>query len=373
MLSVSERRMLPLSEPAAAATGSGPVSFAVLGDCQPPLARMPYSQVTQAIMRELRLLQPDFALFLGDRIWGFGETAQGLRNGYDRFRALAGKTGVPFYAVPGNHECQSDRAAIALLESLGPPSYGSFGADRYHFIGLNTEELCLEGRVTGEQLAWLEADLAAHSDAPGVFVFMHRPLFSWFQGDFNPDDSTRLQELFRSHPVRAVFAGHDHFYAAEEHDDIRYFTVGGGGGTLYAQPPQGGYSHYLLVYLDGEQFDVDVIDPGRLQVDYVAGNNGLEPITTVRVMNTTERSWLLATSSCACPGSRRPTCTGSRPTTSSSTGRESSSTPPCARLSTTATAASRSRWRCPCQTARRSTSPLRPSSHADGPRSDEMS
>jgi hypothetical protein len=118
---------------------------------------------------------------------------------------------------------------------------------------------------------------------------MHRPLFSWFQGDFNPDDAVRLQDLFRTQPVRAVFAGHDHFYAEEERDGVRYFTVGGGGGTLYAQPPQGGYSHYLLVHVDGERFDVEVIDPGRLQIDYVAGNDGLEPVTTARVMNTTER------------------------------------------------------------------------------------
>ena len=264
--------------------------FAVLGDCQPPLARMPFSQVTHTIMRELRLLRPDLVLYVGDRIWGFGETQQEMRNTYDRFGALAATTGVPFYAVPGNHECQSDPSAIELLESLGLPSYGSFDVGRHHFVGLNTEEFCLEGRVIDEQFAWLEADLAASSQADGIFVFMHRPLFSWFQGDFNPDDAAHLQELFRAHPVRAVFAGHDHFFAEEEHDGIRYFTVGGGGGTLYAQPPRGGFSHYLLVRAEGDQLEVEVIDPGRLQVDHVAGNDGLEPLTRARVMNTTERS-----------------------------------------------------------------------------------
>jgi 3',5'-cyclic AMP phosphodiesterase CpdA len=270
--------------------GSRSLDFAVLGDCQPPLARMPFSNVTHAIMRELRLLRPRFVLYVGDRIWGFGETPQQMLNTYDRFSALAATTGVPFYAVPGNHECQSDPAAIELLESFGRPSYGSFDVGRYHFVGLNTEEFCLEGRVTGEQLAWLEADLESSRESDGIVVFMHRPLFSWFQGDFNPDDAAGLQELFRSYPVRAVFAGHDHFYAEEEHDGVRYFTVGGGGGTLYAQPPRGGYSHYLLVRPKGDAFDVDVIDPGRLQVDYVAGNDGLEPVTRARVINTTERS-----------------------------------------------------------------------------------
>ena len=287
-----DRVLRPLSGGGASHDLADPFTFAVLGDCQPALARMPYSQVTLAIMRELRILRPEFVLYAGDRVWGFGETTQELRNGYDRFRALAESTGVPFYAVPGNHECQSDPAAIAVLESLGTASYGSFDAGRYHVVGLNTEEFCLEGRVAGDQLAWLETDLAAHRDAAGIFVFMHRPLFSWFQGDFNPEDSERLQELFRTHPVRAVFAGHDHFYAEHESDGIRYLTVGGGGGTLYAQPPQGGFSHYLLVHVDEERYDIDVIAPGRIQVDLVAGNDGLEPVATARVVNTTERSLL---------------------------------------------------------------------------------
>ena len=93
---------------------STPICFAVLGDCQPPLARMPFSQLTQTIMRDLRLLRPDAVLYTGDQIWGFGETPQAMRKGYDRFRALAETTGMPFYAVPGNHETQWDPAAIEV-------------------------------------------------------------------------------------------------------------------------------------------------------------------------------------------------------------------------------------------------------------------
>ena len=288
-IDLSVRRMKPLGLDASGLPESGEFSFAVVGDCQPPARRMPYSQVTHAIMRELRLLRPTFALYSGDRILGFGETLQEMRNGYDRFRALADSAGVPFYAVPGNHECQSNPAAIELLESFGHPSYGSFDVGRYHFVGLNTEELCVEGRVTGEQLAWLEGDLAEHEDAAGTFVFMHRPLFSWFRGDLESEEAERLKDLFSRHSVRAVFAGHDHFYAEEERESVRYFTVGGGGGALYAQPPRGGYSHYLFVHVGDERLEVDVINPGWLQVDYVAGNDGLEPRTRARVLNMTER------------------------------------------------------------------------------------
>jgi len=200
---------------------------------------MPHSRATETIMRELRLLQPQFVLFTGDRIWGFGESTQEIRNGYDRFLSLARSTEVPFYAVPGNHEFQSDPAAIAAYEALCLPAYGSFDSGGYHFVGLNTEEFCREGRVVGEQLEWLQADLAGRNDAAATFVFMHRPLHSWFQGDFNPDDAALLHGLFRLAGVKAVFAGHDHLFHEEQHDGIRYVTAGGGGGTLYAQPPQG--------------------------------------------------------------------------------------------------------------------------------------
>jgi hypothetical protein len=250
---------------------------------------MPFSHATHVIMRELRLLVPDLVLYTGDRIWGFGESVPEMRNAYDRFRALAETTGVPFYAVPGNHECQSDEAAIAVLDEQGLQPYGSFDVGAYHFIGLHTDEFCQEGRVAGPQLEWLAADLGAHSDSQGIFVFMHRPLFSWFQGDFNPDDAERLHGLFRQYGVQAVFAGHDHFFDLHERDGIPYYTAGGGGGTLYAQPPRGGFSHYLLVRLDGGGLEVDVIEPGHLEVHYVAGNDGLEPVTTARVLNSTER------------------------------------------------------------------------------------
>ena len=55
------------------------------------------------------------------------------------------------------------------------------------------------------------------------------------------------------------------------------------------QPPRGGFSHYLLVHLGEVEPRIDVIEPGRLEVSYVAGNDGLEPVTRARVMNTTER------------------------------------------------------------------------------------
>ena len=267
-------------------------SFVGTGDGRAPLPNMPFPRVQLDIMREIALLGPAFVLYTGDSVWGYGASRQELLNDYDRFRALADSTGVPLYNAPGNHEMQSDPAAVEILRDTGQDLYGSFDVGRYHFVALNTDEVNREGRVTGEQLAWLRADLAASRDAAGIFVFMHRPLFSWFQGDFNPDDGEMLQELFRSHPVSAVFAAHDHFYYEEERDGVRYVTAGGGGGPLYTQPPAGGFGHYVLVTVGPGAIDYNVIEPGHLEVDYVAGNDGIEPVSTARIMNTTDRELL---------------------------------------------------------------------------------
>jgi hypothetical protein len=264
-------------------------TFAVMGETRPPVPGMPFPAVSHAVMDELSLIRPAFVLCTGDIIWGFQDTPQEMLNELDRFRALADRAGVPLYNVPGNHELQSNPMALEVLERWGHDLYGSFDVGRNHFVALNTEEINREGRVTGEQLEWLESDLTEHGDAATVFVFMHRPLFSWFQGDFNPDDGEILTRLFRDHSVKAVFSAHDHFFYEEVHDGVRYLTVGGAGAPAYTQPHGGGFSHYLLVTVGGGEPDVTVVEPNRLEVVHVAGNDGLQPCSTARVVNTTDR------------------------------------------------------------------------------------
>ena len=267
--------------------------FVVSGEARPTLPQMPLPPKTVEIMREVRLLRPAFVLYTGDSVWGYDAGRQEFLNDLDRFRALADATGIPLFNAPGNHEMQSDPEAIRIVQQRGQDLYGSFDVGENHFVALNTDEFCKEGRVTGEQLEWLRVDLAAHRDARAVFVFMHRPIFSWFQGDFNPDDAGVLQALFREHPVRAVFASHDHFFHREDHGGVAYMTVGGGGAPLYAQPPSGGFAHYVLVRVGLEGIDYNVIEPGHLRVDHTAGNDGIEPLTIARVANTSDRDLTL--------------------------------------------------------------------------------
>ena len=278
--------------PYGAVAAPGEFTFAVAGDGRPTVAGMPFPQVTSGIMRELALLRPAFTLYTGDAIFGYKQSRQQMLNELDRFKALADSTRVPLFNVPGNHEAQSSAAAMQVLADWGHELYGSFDFHGWHFVGLNTDEPNYEGRIAGEQLAWLEQDLRAAARAKGTFVFMHRPLFSWFQGDFNPDDVAALVRLFAQHGVRAVFAAHDHFYYEEEHDGVRYVTVGGAGGPLYTQPPAGGFSHYVLVSCGAAGVDYNVVEPGRLEHTPLMGGDGLEPVSVVRLANVTDRDLL---------------------------------------------------------------------------------
>jgi hypothetical protein len=283
------RPLRPLNPRPFGPTQAGEFTFAVAGDGRPTVAGMPFPQVTVDIMRELALLRPAFTLYTGDAIFGYKHSRQQMLNELDRFRALADTTRVPLFNIPGNHEAQSSAAAMEVLAEWGHDLYGSFDFEGWHFVGLNTDEPNREGRVTGEQLEWLEQDLRTAAGANGTFVFMHRPLFSWFQGDFNPDDAAALTKLFAAHGVKAVFAAHDHFYYEEEHDGVRYVTVGGAGGPFYTQPPAGGFSHYLLVSCGRGGVEYNVVQPNRVDVAVMAGNDGLEPVTVARLANITDR------------------------------------------------------------------------------------
>jgi hypothetical protein len=285
------RPLRPLTKATAPLTESDTdFTFIAMAENRPPLPRMPFPRIAGDIMREIALLRPAFVFYGGDTVWGYGDTRQELLNELDRFRALADSTGVPFFNAPGNHEMQSDPVAVEILKAQGQDLYGSFDAGPYHFIALNTDEVNKERCVSGEQLEWLRSDLEMNKLATQIFVMMHRPLFSSYRGDFNPSDRDTLHGLFRKYHVKAVFAGHDHFYHEEDHDGVHYVTTAGGGAPLYAQPQAGGFAHYVVVTVSAKKVDYNVVEPDHLDVTYIAGNDGFEQISIARVMNTTDRA-----------------------------------------------------------------------------------
>lgn len=175
----------------------------------------------------LQQLPTQAVLLTGDVAYPKGTLRNFEDNYFTVYAAMLGQ--VPFFPVGGNHD-QSDGAfaqVFSLPENGGPEAkeqWYSFDWGDVHIVGLDTE------RVGPTQAAWLEADLAAHADAPWTIVMLHRPPYS--SGDHG--DTASVKELFVPIFERAgvdlVLAGHDHNYERfRPKNGIVYIVTGGGG------------------------------------------------------------------------------------------------------------------------------------------------
>ena len=175
----------------------------------PPLRAEPHEPpypetMARAATAEMVDRRPDAVVVKGD-ITGVGTAAE-LATFLD---IVAGPFGDRLHWTYGNHDVSSRSelgprpatelvtvagARLAVLDTAVPGETG--------------------GRVTGEQLEWLD-ELGADEGADGtpVLVFGHHPLFDHasFTVGINSEDSARLVEVFAHRPALAgYFAGHTH-------------------------------------------------------------------------------------------------------------------------------------------------------------------
>jgi 3',5'-cyclic AMP phosphodiesterase CpdA len=151
---------------------------------------------------------PDFIVFTGDlthttddgverrkRLREFKEIAAELKNRNVRF-------------MPGEHDASLDNGA-AWKEFFGATHY-TFDHKGVHFIAIdNVSDPA--ARIGEEQLAWLQADLAAQPKDARIVVLTHRPLFDLApQWDWATRDGAQAIELLMPHPNVTVFYGHIH-------------------------------------------------------------------------------------------------------------------------------------------------------------------
>jgi len=147
-------------------------------------------------------------------------------------------------SVPGNHEWHTPNAQ-GWRDYFGVssgPTYGSFDAGGWHFIGLDSDCSEAGGCTPGTaQYTWLEDDLGSMSDQCTI-AFYHHATFS----DGEHGDTPNAIEFWRAMDdagVDIVLSGHDHTYqrfapqtadGVADPQGIREFVVGTGGAGLYA-------------------------------------------------------------------------------------------------------------------------------------------
>lgn len=235
--------------------------FAVGGDNRAAGRDIPAPPTAVEIFTELRLLRPAFGFWTGDAIYGSDDTIGEAGAEYDAFLATVAKGEFSLFNAPGNHEISGRKDLEALYEARMGRLYGSFDYGNSHFIALDTEEIGGKPGIGDAQRDWLKQDLEANGHAANIFVFMHHPLFPKVKnaGWWDPANRDDIHRLFAAHGVTCVFSGHEHLYYRSVHDGVIYVVTGGGGAPSGMDPEQGGFQHYLLVYVNDNKVSIAVL------------------------------------------------------------------------------------------------------------------
>jgi len=231
--------------------------FVVCGDSgSAELVKLP--KVFYTMISEWNALKPAFVVDVGDLILG-GPVPE-LDAMWSEFEKAVAGCNAPFFPVAGNHDVNPDPAVIKIYEDRIAPRVYSFSYGNSLFVILNSQDGGASRSPSAAQLEQLKAFLRG-SKARHVFLFIHDPFFhlNWER------DWSSTAEAIKGFPVRAVFAGHDHMYRdCGVRDGVRYIITGGAGSEPSAPEEEGGFFHYLLVRVRGDEVTWSVMRPGAV-------------------------------------------------------------------------------------------------------------
>ena len=152
------------------------------------------------------------------------------------------KTQRIFY-VPGEHDVASDNGA-SYLRRYGKGTKGggwySFDHSGVHFVGL-VNVLNLKagglGSLGGEQLAWLQKDVAHLSSSTPVVLFAHVPLWTVYpEWGWGTDDSEQALSMLKRFGSVTVLNGHIHQIMQKVEGNVSFHTAMS---TAFPQPAPG--------------------------------------------------------------------------------------------------------------------------------------
>lgn len=228
--------------------------FAVVADTR-SLKVDQQSETFKRLIQDFNALKPAFVVDVGDII--LGGSADLVPAQWDEFDRVTADLHVPLFPAVGNHDVFDVATEKVWTDRVGPLTYAfSYGNSR--FIILNSEENNAVDRISDTQLAWLRNDLDTHSPKH-IFVFLHQP---YFTRDWDKQWAM-VHDVLKQHPVRIVFGGDNHLYRyAGERDHIHYVISAGGGAEVRVPEDEGGFHHFVLVKVRGDNFDWSVVKPG---------------------------------------------------------------------------------------------------------------
>jgi hypothetical protein len=258
--------------------------FVATGDTHSNRQLVYQTDIFKQMIREWNLLQPAFAVEVGDLV--LGGSADNVPQQWDLFEKTIAECRVPYFSAPGNHDISDALSERLWLERMGP-TYYAFSYGNTRFLMLDTEEVDALDTISEAQFSWLKQELET-TKARNILIFMHQPYFSSYEDPGKMDEVwakrwKRMADLFHGHPVRAVFAGHKHSYRDFGiRDGVHYVICAGGASFGQGGQADGRFNHYLLVRVRGEEVNWAVIKPGSVLASDVFTNDRATELYDIR-------------------------------------------------------------------------------------------
>ncbi len=173
----------------------------------------------------------DFIIIVGD-LTTLGKTEELIK-----VKTVLDKSGIVYYAIPGNHDLWSAKKQKNPFREVFGPDFQVFQKGKVKFILVNNGDEVeeVEGMVGIDGLGqreWLERELG---DCPKLYclVFMHLPLnnpvVKHVMGEDNPAVASQAAQLVKElvdYQVKELFAGHVHYLSTYILNGLKTSTDG---------------------------------------------------------------------------------------------------------------------------------------------------
>ena len=172
-----------------------------------------------------------------------GDVSQLSRDAqFDTAEQIIREAKLDVHYVPGEHDVLVDdgKAFFERFTKGSPHGWYSFDQQGVHFVALNNVQDLKAGgmgNLGGEQLAWLQRDLAGRPASQPIVVFAHVPLWlvskDWGWGT---DDAAQALSLLKPFGSVTVLNGHIHQIMQKVEGNVAFHTACS---TAFPQPAPG--------------------------------------------------------------------------------------------------------------------------------------